>query len=136
MGRTYSWNGNSVSDFLHNRTCGSKSGRCDLLADIVVDDHRSNDVEGNFEGLQHDQGLGEIPRFLHLSEQTEESHVGAVGEDDVGDSAEGLDQIGVDSRLEILTTLVLHTDCDHRDDDSSDDTEKRCRRQLVMMLQS
>lgn len=134
MGRTYSWDGDSVSHLFHDRTCGSKSGGCDLLADIVVDDHRSNDVEDNFKGLQHDQSLGEIPRFLHLSEQTEESHVGAVGEDDVGDGAESLDQIGVDGSLEILTTLVLHPDCDHSDDDSSDDTDKGCRRQLVIIL--
>lgn len=125
MGRkTYSWDGNSVSNLLQNRARRSKGGRCDFLADIVVDHNCSNGVEDNFKGLQHDQSLGEIPRFLHLGDQTKEGHVGAVGKDDVGDSAEGLDQIGVDGSLEVLTTLVLHTDCDHGDDNSSNNTSE------------
>jgi hypothetical protein len=135
-GDKYSWDGNSVSNLLQNRSSGSKSGRRDLLTDVVVDYYGSNGVEDDFEGLQHDQSLGEILRFLHLSEQTEESHVGAVGKNDVGDGAEGLDEIGVDSSPEVLTTLVLHTDRDHSDDDSSYDTGEGYKWQLAMVVPS
>ena len=45
-----------------------------------------------------------------------------VSEHDVGDSTESTEQIGVNGSLEVHTTLVLDTNCDHGDNDGSQDT--------------
>lgn len=122
--KTYCWDGHSISNLLQDRTGRSQSGRGNILTNVVVDHDGCNNVEDNLEGLQQDQSFGEISRLLHLSNKTEESHMGTVGKDNVGDSAEGLEQTGVDGSLEVPTTLKLDTHCDHSDDDGSEDTEE------------
>jgi hypothetical protein len=85
---TYSRDGNSVSNLLQHGARRCQGRRCDILADVVVDDNRSHGVEDNLECLQHYQSLWEVPGLLHLSKQTEEGDVSAVGKDNVGDGAE------------------------------------------------
>ena len=122
--KTYRWDRNSVSNLLQDRTGRPESRGCHLLANVVVDNHRSDSVEDNFEGLKHDQSLGEVARLLHLSEKTEEGNVGTVSEHNVRDSAECTEEVRVNCRLEVNSTLVLNTDSNHCDDDSSQDTEE------------
>lgn len=66
--RTYSRNGYSICNFLQHGTGRSKSGRSDLLTNVVVNNHGSNGVKDNLESLEHNQSLGEIPGLFHLSE--------------------------------------------------------------------
>lgn len=124
--QTYGGNSDSISNLLQNGTSRPKSRRSDLLTNVVVYNHSGNGIENNFEGLKHDESLGEITGILHFSKETEEGDVSTVGKNDVSDGTEGTEKIGINSGLEANTTLVLNANCNHRDDDCGHDTEECC----------
>lgn len=124
MGGTYSRDGNAVGNLLQDWTGGAKGWGGDVLSGVVVDDDGSDGIEDDLESLQHVQSLGEVSGLTHLSEKTEEGYMGAVGEDNVGDSSECLVQVGVHGSLESCISSILDTNTDHSDDDSSKDTDE------------
>lgn len=122
-GRTHGRNGNSIGDLLHDGTGGTQSWRSDVVADKVVNDDGSHDVQANFKDLQHAKRLGKVLGLLHLGNETKEGDVGAVGEDDVGDGGERVVEVGLGGDVDVAA-LELDTDGDHGDQDGGEDTDK------------
>lgn len=120
--------GDAVGNLAHQRAGRCQGWRLHLGPDVEVDDHGGRQVERNLEALEHEQRLLEVLGRLHLSDQTEEGDVGAVGEDDVRDGLEGSVQGGVDGGLYDTTGVLLDADGDHGDHDSAEDTEERSER--------
>lgn len=121
---TYSRNRNTIRDLLQHRPSRSQRRRSHAVTDIVVNDDGSNDVQNDLEALQQAQRLGEVLRLFHLGNQTEESDVGAVGEDDVGDGREGVVEVRFVGDGDVLAAFVLHADTDHGDHNGGEDTQE------------
>lgn len=120
---TYSRNGNSIGDLFHDGTGGTQSRRSDVVADKVVNDDRSDDIQANFKDLQHAECLGKVLGLLHLGNKTKEGDVRAVGKDDVGDGGERVVEVGFGGDVDVAA-LELDTDRDHGDQDGGEDTDK------------
>ena len=120
--------GNAVGDLLHERAGGGEGRGLDGITDIVVDDDTGGEVQADLEALEHEEGLLEVLGALHLGDETEESDVGAVGEDNVGDGLEGSVQVGLDGGLDHTAGVLLHGDGDHGDQDGAEDADERAER--------
>lgn len=117
--------GDTVRNLAHQGSGGVQGRGEDFSAEVEVNDDGSGQVEGDLEALEHEQRLLEVLGRLHLGDQTEESDVGAVGEDDVGDGLEGSVQVGFDGGLDDTTGMLLDANGDHGDHDGGEDTEER-----------
>lgn len=63
--------GNSVSDFLHDRTGRAQGRRADAITGIVVGNGGNDDVDDNVKDLQEGEGLGEVAGVLQFGHDTE-----------------------------------------------------------------
>ena len=117
--------GDAVGDLAHQGSSGGQSGRVDVCADIVVDDHSGGQVEADFKALEHEQGLLEVLGRFHLGDQTEEGDMSTVGEHDVRDGLEGSVKVVLDGSLNDTARMTFDTHGYHGDHDSAEDTEER-----------
>lgn len=120
---TYSWNGEAVGDLLHDGTSRGQSRRAHIRAGIAVDDHSRNNVHDGIDNLEHSQGLGKFAHVLHFRHDTEEGHVGDIGEDNVGNGQKGVRKRG--RRGDVVLDIVwgLNSNGDHGNHSSDEDTD-------------
>lgn len=71
------------SDFRDDGGGGCEGWGGDGGADEAVDDGADGDVEGDCDGLEEDEGFGEILGISHFADELEEGDVAGVGDDDV-----------------------------------------------------
>jgi len=122
------WDGNAEGDLLHERAGGGQSGRLDGGTDVVVDDDTGGEVQADLEALKHKEGLLKVLGSLHLGDETEESDVGAVCKDNVGDGLEGSVQVVRDGGLDNAAGVLLHSNGDHGDQDGTKDADEGAER--------
>lgn len=118
----------------------------DLVARVVVDDDRGDQVHGDVAGLEEGQRLGEVVRVLQLGDEGEEGRVSRVREDHVGDGEESRDkgQAGGGPETEddamafrrgLVHGRLRDGHRDHRHHDRPDDADEAGDRVVAEMLQ-
>lgn len=86
---------NTEGDLGHEGASREQGGRLYALADEVVDQRARQGVDDDLDGSEHPDGLGEVLGRVHLVHEGELADGEAVGEDDVRDGDEGLDEARV-----------------------------------------
>jgi hypothetical protein len=75
--------GESVGDALDEDTGGTEGGRGDVLTGEEVDDDTDDDVERGDESLREKDGLGRVPRVLHLADNGEIDTCASIREQEI-----------------------------------------------------
>lgn len=115
---------NAVGNLAHQGACGREGRGMHVCANVEVNHNGGGQVEGDLEALEHEQGLLEILGRFHLGNQTEESDVGTVSEDDVGNRLECSVKVGLDGGVDDTTGVTFDTHGNHSDHDSARDAEE------------
>lgn len=94
------WDGETITDLLHQDTSRSQGGAGNVLTSVVVDNRSDNEVDHGDSRLADQDTFGVILDVPHLTDNVEETWCSGVSEDDDVESVDSVNESRVGGSLD------------------------------------